>query len=261
MTQEADQKLIYRGKEMMITERKNHSLNLEEIQKIKKNMIALTIERINFTKNLQETTLLKILVSFISYYFIEQTCLYLSNLGTRINPDHFDELLKKFGNVKNVNIIKHPHTGECRGFAFVSYETKEHTTAALQGLNGLEYEGKKIVAEISKRSKGRASTPGMYLGPSNAKKSRYGQSFRPRYRSRSDSRRKYRYDDRERRPYREQRYQRDYREGRDTRDTRDYKETKDYRDSRDYREPRHNYRERSNDYRNRSRSYEERRRY
>lgn len=194
----------------------------------------------------------------------DENCIYVTNLGPRTREEELEGIFKKFGEIKEIRVIKHPHTGECRGFAFITFENNGQAKDAINSLNGADFEGKKMALEVSKRSKGRSSTPGIYLGPSSAKRPRYPTSggMRPRFRSRSDSRRRNytRHEDRGRRgDYREYRPRGEFNREREYRDNREIKDT---RDSRDYRgNPKEYSRHRSSPRRSRSRSHDNRRKY
>jgi RNA recognition motif-containing protein len=130
------------------------------------------------------------------------------------------EVVRKIGEVKHVKVVKQPNTGECRGFAFITFETHEQANEAILKMNGMEFENQKVTVEISKRNKERAATPGVYLGPAAIKKQRhynsYSHSGNFRYRrSRSRSRERRERSGSYRRRYDEYQYRDDRRERRD----------------------------------------------
>ena len=72
----------------------------------------------------------------------------------------------------------------------MTYETPNQAKDAIVGMSGQEINGRQITVEISKRTKERTSTPGIYLGPNSAKtmKPRFDRPKYDRSRSRSRSR-------------------------------------------------------------------------
>jgi transformer-2 protein len=110
-----------------------------------------------------------------------------------------------------VKIVKDPFTKESRGFAFITYEKNSQALESIKQMNGQEFSGRQIAVEISKRNKERTSTPGIYLGPSSAKRMRpkydnyrNSRSYRSRSRSIHDKPRNYNrdYPDKQDRPKR-----------------------------------------------------------
>lgn len=53
---------------------------------------------------------------------------------------------------------------DCRGFSFVTFVESKAADAAVEKLNGTEFMNETLTVEISRRKKGRRSTPGRYLG-------------------------------------------------------------------------------------------------
>lgn len=58
-----------------------------------------------------------------------------------------------------------PHTNEPRGFAFVTYRTREAGNCALQSFNNSDLGGRRLRIEESRRKTSYAKSPGVYLGP------------------------------------------------------------------------------------------------
>jgi len=134
-------------------------------------------------------------------YSSERSCVYVTNLSRYIKESELEEKFIRFGDIKNIKIVKDPFTHESRGFAFVTYEKNSAAEESIKEMSGSEILGRTITCEISKRNRERTSTPGIYLGPSSAKrlKPRYdnrdNRNYHHRSRSRSYGRRR-RYDSR-----------------------------------------------------------------
>lgn len=63
-----------------------------------------------------------------------------------------------------VNLVKNPHTGASRGFAFAIVKTEEEMQKVIDRLNRYCLDGKEIFVKESYRTGPRKRTPGKYLG-------------------------------------------------------------------------------------------------
>jgi RNA recognition motif-containing protein len=81
--------------------------------------------------------------------------IYVGNLSREVTEEELREAFKAFGQVTSVSIIKDRDGGQPRGFAFVDMPAKAEAQAAITGLNGKEFKGRKlIVNEARPRSTG-----------------------------------------------------------------------------------------------------------
>lgn len=170
-----------------------------EIEKEKEKGIIQEVEALGIIEKHLEKILQKTWVSWL-FKIIGGTCVYITNLSRNVKEYQLEDLFKKYGAIKDVIVVRDPFTKESRGFAFLTYETSESARHSISEMSGYELNDRRIVCEIAKRNKSRVSTPGVYLGPSSAKRmrSRY-ERVRYKSRSRSSDRRKYRkYDYRSR---------------------------------------------------------------
>ena len=71
--------------------------------------------------------------------------IYVGNLPKTASEDSLREKFKEFGEVTQVKIIKDNYTGELRGFAFVEMPGKAQATSAIEGVNGSDYDGNKLI--------------------------------------------------------------------------------------------------------------------
>lgn len=74
----------------------------------------------------------------------EKTNLIINYLPQQMTDEEFQELFKKFGEMKSCKIVRNKNTGASYGFGFVDFETHEQAIAAIEGLNGHELDNKKI---------------------------------------------------------------------------------------------------------------------
>lgn len=71
------------------------------------------------------------------------TNVYVKNLPTSVDEAKLGEMCEKFGKVSKSAIMR-GDDGESRGFAFVNFEDHDAALKAVEGLDGLEMDGKKI---------------------------------------------------------------------------------------------------------------------
>ena len=67
--------------------------------------------------------------------------IYVGNLGPDVTEAQLTELFKPFGQVTSVQLMRELFTGKLRGFGFVEMPGKQHSLAAIAGLNGKELAG------------------------------------------------------------------------------------------------------------------------
>lgn len=72
------------------------------------------------------------------------TKLYVGNLTFDTTDNELRELFSPHGPVTEVNLMKDRVTGKARGFAFITMETKEAADAAIQALNGKDWQGRAL---------------------------------------------------------------------------------------------------------------------
>lgn len=74
----------------------------------------------------------------------------VSNLPESMSETDMQELCNPFGKTDRIFLAKDRTTGVCKGFAFVTYQTKESAGRALQFLNGYGYDHLILNVEWSK---------------------------------------------------------------------------------------------------------------
>lgn len=107
---------------------------------------------------------------------------YVSNLTIDTKESDLKTLFSKFGEIKEVRIVRDPITRESRGFGFVTFEKSESATEAINELNDKELDRRRLRVERARRSKPHEPTPGSYCGPAGAS-SKYRHAARYRRRS------------------------------------------------------------------------------
>ncbi len=71
--------------------------------------------------------------------------IYVGNLGNKTSEADLEQAFKAFGKVESVSIIKDKYSGDSKGFGFVEMQSKDEAKAAMEGLNGQELNGQKLV--------------------------------------------------------------------------------------------------------------------
>ena len=71
-----------------------------------------------------------------------ETKLYVGNLSYDVTKTDLQNAFASHGQVQDVHVVTDRITGKGRGFAFVTMETKESAEAAIQALNGADWNGR-----------------------------------------------------------------------------------------------------------------------
>lgn len=75
--------------------------------------------------------------------------IYVGSIPFKWKERHLYELFAPYGEVSESKIIIDKITRQNKGFGFVIMPNADEANAAIQALNGNEYEGRKIVVNIS----------------------------------------------------------------------------------------------------------------
>ena len=79
--------------------------------------------------------------------------LYVGNLSYQSEQEGLHALFAQFGDVVSAVILSDRDTGRSRGFGFVEMESDDAAEAAIQALNGTEFDGRTLkVNEARERS-------------------------------------------------------------------------------------------------------------
>jgi RNA recognition motif-containing protein len=88
------------------------------------------------------------------------TKLYVGNLSYDVTENGLKELFAPHGAVTEINLVMDKLTGKPRGFAFVSLSSSTEATAAIQALNGMEWEGRNLTVNEARPREERPSNRG-----------------------------------------------------------------------------------------------------
>jgi RNA recognition motif-containing protein len=79
--------------------------------------------------------------------------LYIGNLTEDISGEELEKQFGKFGDVREVRMVP-PRSGETKTFAFITMGSVESAQSALNGLNGKDIDGQKIVVSEARSRHG-----------------------------------------------------------------------------------------------------------
>ena len=70
--------------------------------------------------------------------------IFIGNLAPDVTETQIVELFKTYGDVTSVQLMRELFTGTLKGFGFVEMPGKQHSLAAINGLNGRDLGGKPL---------------------------------------------------------------------------------------------------------------------
>jgi RNA recognition motif-containing protein len=76
--------------------------------------------------------------------------LYVGNLSFGTTESGLRDLFAQFGDVSSASIVMDRETGRSRGFGFVEFSSDEHAKAAINGLNGKNFDGRDLTVNEAK---------------------------------------------------------------------------------------------------------------
>ena len=89
--------------------------------------------------------------------------IYVGNMSYNTTEDQLRQAFEAFGEVSSVRIITDRDSGRPKGFAFVEMPSQDESTAAINGLNGQDLDGRTLnVNEAKPRNDNRGGGGGGY---------------------------------------------------------------------------------------------------
>ena len=76
--------------------------------------------------------------------------LYVGNLSFTITEQALTDTFAQYGTVESVKIITDRDTGRSKGFGFVEMASEEEAQAAIEKLDGTEFEGRQLKVNEAK---------------------------------------------------------------------------------------------------------------
>ena len=94
-------------------------------------------------------------VAISQYSSNMSTKLFVGNLSYSVTENDLEDLFAQHGSVREVNLILDRATNRSRGFGFVTMDDRQSADAAVEALNGTEWEGRTLtVNEARPRESG-----------------------------------------------------------------------------------------------------------
>lgn len=90
--------------------------------------------------------------------------LYVGNLPFSATEEDLENLFSQSGTVTSANIVTDRDTGRSRGFAFVEMESTEAANAAIEALNGTDFNGRSLTVNEAKPKESRGPRGGGFGG-------------------------------------------------------------------------------------------------
>jgi cold-inducible RNA-binding protein len=90
--------------------------------------------------------------------------LYVGNLSYETTEESLETRFSEFGAIESVNLINDRETGRSKGFAFIEMTSDEEGKAAIQALDGTEFEGRNIRVSEAKPQERRTGGGGRGFG-------------------------------------------------------------------------------------------------
>lgn len=81
--------------------------------------------------------------------------LYVGNLNYRTEQESLRSLFTQFGDVVSAVILTDRDTGRSRGFGFVEMSDADSASAAIEALNGSEFEGRMLKVNAAREREDR----------------------------------------------------------------------------------------------------------
>ncbi|KAG2498519.1 hypothetical protein HYH03_003770 [Edaphochlamys debaryana] len=78
------------------------------------------------------------------------TQLFVAGIHFHVNERDLEERFSRYGRVKEARVVRHPASGESRGFAFVGMSAEEEAEDAARDMNGRDWNGRRLLVEIAR---------------------------------------------------------------------------------------------------------------
>ena len=93
--------------------------------------------------------------------------LFIGNLSFKTTEGELETLFAESGSVSSVTIIMDRFSGRSRGFGFIEMGSEEEAQAAIERLNGYEFEGRALTVNEAKPQERRGGGDGGGYGDRN----------------------------------------------------------------------------------------------
>jgi RNA recognition motif-containing protein len=86
--------------------------------------------------------------------------LYVGNLPFTVSEEALSEKLSEFGRVESVKLITDRDSGQSKGFGFVEMSSDSEAHAAIQALNGSDFDGRSMKVNEARPQEKRSGDAG-----------------------------------------------------------------------------------------------------
>src|SRR3982750_4784237 len=86
--------------------------------------------------------------------------LYCGNLSYNVASSDLEQMFAEFGTVQSAEVIMDRDTGRSKGFGFVEMQNDQEATAAIQGLNLKEHDGRALTVNEARPREARSGGGG-----------------------------------------------------------------------------------------------------
>ena len=84
--------------------------------------------------------------------------IYVGNLGFSVSNETLKSKFEQYGTVSSANVIMDRDTGRSKGFGFVEMSSGPEASAAINSLNGTEFEGRQMNVSEAKPKEPRTNS-------------------------------------------------------------------------------------------------------
>lgn len=89
----------------------------------------------------------------------EETKLFVGNLSWSTTDSSLGEAFARYGTVVDAKVVTDRFTGKSRGFGFIEYDAADSAAEALEGMNGVEVDGRIVRVDRANRRLPRQRRP------------------------------------------------------------------------------------------------------
>jgi len=86
--------------------------------------------------------------------------IYVATISPQLTEEEIKEAFAAYGKLSSFKLIKDMYTGTLKGFGFIGMPSKTEAEAAIAGLNGKKFKGKKLTVKEA-----RSNPDGIIVGP------------------------------------------------------------------------------------------------
>lgn len=93
--------------------------------------------------------------------------IYIGNLNYRLRTEELKNVFTPYGEVVGAKIVRDKETNRSKGFGFIEMANAEDGQKAIEGLNGYELNGRKMIVNEAKPRENTQGIEGSSNPPSN----------------------------------------------------------------------------------------------